>query len=277
MNGDEKIRKIPLLPLAILSGFLVGYVFFFYSLGIPKVGVIQFEGILDSEAAGSINEMLRYTEESRDIRAVVLEVNSPGGGAISSEEVYLNLLRVREKKPIVTSINDIGASGAYFIASATDYIFSKPTSNVGSIGVRANFPTGDLPNEDELTTGPLKRTGAARDDFIRDLEIAKQSFLKSVLSQRGDKITLDEEEISKAGIYIGVEAERFGLVDELGSNSDAYEKAALLSGLKNYKTLNINEELNISTVFGHPFFVNMSTITETNTAPAYNFIYINPG
>ncbi len=277
MNGDKKVRSIPLLPLVMLSGILIGYLFFYYSLGIPKVGVIKFEGILDSEAADKINEMLRYAEESRDIKAVVLEVNSPGGGAVSSEDVYLNVLRVRGKKPIVTSINDIGASGAYFIASASDYIFSKPTSNVGSVGVRAAFPTGGLPDEDILTTGPLKRTGAARDDFIRDLEIAKQSFLTSVLSQRGDKITLDKEELSKGGIYIGVEAKRFGLVDELGSNTDAYEKAASLSGLRSYKTININEALNISTVFSHAFLVNTSKITETNTAPAYNFIYLDPG
>jgi protease-4 len=277
MIKDDRIRGIVLLPLIIITGIFIGYLFFSYTLGTPKVGVIKFEGILDSEVADQINEMLRYAEERRDIKAVVLEVNSPGGFAVPSEDVYLNVLRVRGKKPFITSINDLGASGAYFIASASDYIISKPTSNVGSIGVRADFPEGGFPDEITITTGPLKRTGSVRNDFIRDLEIAKQSFLRSVLSQRGDKITLDENEISKAGIYIGVEAKRFGLVDELGSNTDAYEKAASLAGLRTYEILYINEKLNISTSFSHPFLVNMSTITRTNTVPIYNFIYLAPG
>jgi protease-4 len=207
----------------------------------------------------------------------VLEINSPGGGATASEDVYLNVLRLREKKPVVSSIAEIGASGAYFIASASDYIFSKPTSNVGSIGVRATFPTRELPDEETLTTGPLKRSGSTREDFIRDLEMAKQSFLRSILVQRGDRITLSEEEVSKAGIYLGVEAKRFGFVDELGSSADAVDRAAELARLRRYRTLNINEALNISPAFIHPFFVNESSLNRTNTVPIYRFIYINPG
>jgi protease-4 len=274
---QERIKNVLPITTLILLSVLIGYILFFLTLGFPKVGIIEIEGILDSEAADTISEMLRYAEDNRAIRAIVLEVNSPGGGAISSEEIYLNVLRVRGKKPIVTSFNDIGASGAYFIASGSDYIFSKPTSSVGSIGVRATFPGVSFPDEETLTTGPLKRGGISTEDFIRDLEMAKQSFLRSVLSQRGDKITLDEEELSKAGIYLGVEAKRFGLVDELGSNVDALKKAADLAGLRRYRTVNINEELNITRAFIHPLFVNESMINKTNTAPVYNFIYLKPG
>jgi protease-4 len=274
---QEKFESLFSLPTILILSVMIGYIAFSLTLGFPKVGVIKIEGVLDSEAADKISEMLKHAEDSKDIRAVVLEVNSPGGGAISSEEIYLNVLRVRGKKPIVTSINDIGASGAYFIAAASDYIYSKPTSSVGSIGVRATFPGVSFPDEETLTTGPLKKGGISTEDFIRDLEMAKQSFLRSVLSQRGDKIKLNEEELSKAGIYLGVEAKRFGLVDELGSNVDAIEKAADLAGLRRFRAVNINEELNISLSFNHPLFVNESMINKTNTAPVYNFIYLKPG
>jgi protease-4 len=274
---QEKFESLFSLPTILILSVMIGYIAFSLTLGFPKVGVIKIEGVLDSEAADKISEMLKHAEDSKDIRAVVLEVNSPGGGAISSEEIYLNVLRVRGKKPIVTSINDIGASGAYFIAAASDYIYSKPTSSVGSIGVRATFPGVSFPDEETLTTGPLKKGGISTEDFIRDLEMAKQSFLRSVLSQRGDKIKLKEEELSKAGIYLGVEAKRFGLVDELGSNVDAIEKAADLAGLRRFRAVNINEELNISLSFNHPLFVNESMINKTNTAPVYNFIYLKPG
>jgi protease-4 len=275
--GDE-FKGVPILPLLVIAAVLTGYVVFVAVAGAPKVGVIKIEGvILEKEKADGINEMLRYAMDRKDIKAVVLEINSPGGEAAASEDIYLTVLELREKKPVVASINAIGASGAYFIAAAADYIFAKAGSNVGSIGVRATLPGRAVPDEDMITTGPLKRQGSSREDFVRDLEIIKEAFLRAVLSQRGDRIILEKEELSKAGIYIGVEAKRFGLVDELGSNTEAYFKAASLAGLRNYRILNINEELNITFDDPHIFLVNESRINRTNTAPAYYFIYMEPG
>jgi protease-4 len=275
--SEEKNEDSSKILRYIITGIIIGYAAFIFSLGAPKVGVIKIDGVLDSATAEKINKMLRYSGDHDDVRAVVLEINSPGGGAVSSEDVYLNVLALKGKKPVVSSIDEIGASGAYFIASASDYIFSKPTSNVGSIGVRAIFPTSLPPDEETLTTGPLKRSGISRDDFIRDLEIAKQSFLKSVMSQRGHKLNLSEDELAKAGIYLGAEAKKLGLVDEIGSHTDASKKAASLAGLKRFRTIDINKKLNI-TLSNHPIFlVNESSMNKTNTAPIYNFIYLRPG
>lgn len=274
----EESKGFPILPFLVLGAVLTGYVAFVYAFGVPKVGVIKIDGsIMEKEKADKITEMLRFAGDRKDVRAVVLEINSPGGEASASEDIYLTVLELREKKPVVASINSLGASGAYFIASASDYIFAKAASNVGSIGVRAVLPERVPPDEDTLTTGPLKRQGFAREDFIRDLEIVKEVFLRSVLNQRGDRITLEKEELSKAGIYIGAEAKRFGLVDELGSNTDAYAEAASLARLKKYRVMDINKELNITLDEPNVFLVNESKINRTNTAPAYYFIYMEPG
>ncbi|MFQ5800903.1 MAG: S49 family peptidase [Candidatus Hydrothermarchaeales archaeon] len=278
MGEESESSGVPILPLLVLGAVLTGYVAFVYAIGIPKVGVIKIDGaIMEKEKADKINEMLRFARDRRDIRAVVLEINSPGGIASASEDIYLTVLGLREKKPVVASIHSLGASGAYFIASASDYIFAKTASNVGSIGVRAVLPRRVPPDEDTLTTGPLKKSGFAREDFVRDLEIVKEAFLRSVLSQRGDRIKIEKEELSKAGIYIGVEAKRFGLVDELGSNTDAYSRAASFAGLRKYRVLDINKELSITLDESTVFLVNESRINRTNTAPAYYFIYMEPG
>ncbi len=275
---QESLRGIPVLPVLIIAGMVIGYAGFALSLGVPKIGVIKFSGTIEGkETADSFNRMLRFAGENRDIKAVVLEIESPGGGATASEDIYLNVIELRKKKPVVTSIEGIGASGAYFIASASDYIFAKPSSSVGSIGVRAGFPRSVPPDEDTITSGPLKRSGFTQEDFIRDLDIVKEAFLRSVLSQRMEKIKLDKDELSKAGIYIGVEAKRFGLVDELGSTTDAYSKAASIAGLRKYKIMDINEALNITFSGQNVFYVNESLIERTNTAPVYYFIYMNPG
>jgi len=275
--GEGSQRFFELLVLCT-AALLTGYALFAFTLGVPKVGVVKVDGaIMEKEKADRINEMLRFARERRDVKAVVLEINSPGGEASASEDLYLSILALREKKPVVASINALGASGAYFMASAADYIFAKAASNVGSIGVRAQLPTAEPPGEDTLTSGPLKRLGSTREDFVRDLEIVKEAFLSSVLAQRGDRIKLDREELAKAGIYIGVEAKRLGLVDELGSNINAYDKAASLAGLKRYRLMDINRELNITLAEPAAFKVNKSKMEATNTAPAYYFLYLEPG
>ncbi len=271
-------KPVYLLVAFLTIGILMGYAVFALYPGEPKVGVIKLSGVIEGkETADRMNELLVYAEKRKDIRSLVIEIESPGGEATASEEVYLKVLSFREKKPVVASIESIGASGAYFIAAAADYIIAKPSSNVGSIGVRAGFPKDMPPDDDTLTSGPLKKSGFTRKDFIRDLEIVKQAFIESVMSQRGDRLRISMEEISKAGIYIGVDAKRFGLVDELGSNTDAHNKAAELAGLKRYSTVDLNKELNITFSEGNLFMVDRSIIEETNTAPVYYFIYINPG
>ncbi len=279
MGIVEKVKSAGASPVfLIIVGVLVGYILFATLVKVPKVGVVEINGvIMEKETADKINEMLRYAGEERDIKAVVLEVNSPGGEASASEEVYLNVLKLRSKKPVVASINQIGASGAYYISVAADHIISKPGSNVGSIGVRSSLPRPEMVDEDTLTTGPFKNMGSSREGYARQGEEIKESFVRAVMTQRGDRLKMSKSELSQAEIFVGMDALKLGLTDGIGSNEDAYDKAAEMAGIKNYKLVNLNDELGISSSHQAVFMVNESVLKETNTVPVHYFIYRNFG
>ncbi|MFQ5976243.1 MAG: S49 family peptidase [Candidatus Hydrothermarchaeales archaeon] len=275
----EKIKDAGTSPVfLVVVGVLIGYIFFVTLIKVPKVGVIEINGaIMEKETADKINEMLRYAGEERDIKTVVLEVNSPGGEASASEEIYLNVLKLRSKKPVVASINQIGASGAYYISVAADHIITKPGSNVGSIGVRVSLPRPERLDENTITTGPFKDMGSSREGYTRQGEEIKESFVRAVMTQRGDKLKMTKARLSQAEIFVGMDAIKLGLIDEIGSNEDAYDRGAELAGIRNYKLLNINDELGISLTQLPVFMVNESVLNETNTVPVHYFIYRNFG
>lgn len=278
---DEKdvneTRKLFLGVFSIILGIAFAFAAFNLLFGIPKIGVIKIDGaIMTKDSADKIIKMLKYVEEDNSIKAAVLEINSPGGEVAATEMIYLAALKLRKKKPVVAYISQIGASGAYYIASAGDYIISAPTSVVGSVGVRATIPQPQKINEQQITSGPFKESGTSREDYVKDIESIKENFLNAVFSQRKEKIKISREELSKAQIFTGVEAEEIGLIDSIGSNVDAYEKAGELAKLRRYEILDIREKLNI-TFFELPvFLVNVSMMNATNTAPIYYYIYM-PG
>ena len=104
-----------------------------------KIAVVDLEGVIMTPK--DVVEQLRKYADDSSIKAIVLHVNSPGGGAAASEEIYREVLRIRDKKKkrIVASIETVGASGAYYVSSATNKIFADEASIVGSIGVIAQW------------------------------------------------------------------------------------------------------------------------------------------
>ncbi|MFQ5826766.1 MAG: S49 family peptidase [Dehalococcoidia bacterium] len=218
----------------------------------PTIGIIKLDTSIFSFTRDMMVEMLRYARDSDSIKAVVLEVESPGGGVTSTEEIYLDIMRLREEKPVVASIGMGALSGAYYVAVASNYIYAKPTSFIGNVGVWITLPPErEELSEDIIPTGPFKSSGSSRRRTIAWQEMVKQGFIRTVVSGRGDKLRMSQEELSKAEIYIGMEALRYGLIDELGSTSDAIERAAAMAGITNYRVLDIEEELDLQT----PFFL----------------------
>ncbi len=117
----------------------------FTALGNDNIGVIDIDGEITS--ADTTVDQLRKFAQDDDIKAIVLHIDSPGGGAAASQEIYHEVLSIREqkKKPVVASIESVGASGAYYIASATNKIYANNASVVGSIGVIMEWTNyGDL-------------------------------------------------------------------------------------------------------------------------------------
>lgn len=205
----------------------------------PQVGVIRLSYDIGSLTTYEITEQLHVAREDPAIRAVVLVINSPGGSAAFSEELFLTVLEARRDLPVVASIDLVAASGAYYMAAAADEIYAKPTSSVGSVGVIASLPGDIFIEEDLLTTGPYKAFGGTRDGYVRQIERAKLAFLDAVQTGRGDRLAIDAQTLSRAEIYTGVQALEFGLIDGLASGEAALQRAAELAGLRVYEAVEL--------------------------------------
>ena len=179
-------------------------------------------------------------------------INSPGGSAAYSEELFLDVLRTREQMPVVATIDLLAASGAYYTAVAADEIYAKPTSNVGSVGV-ISFLQGDVfIDEDLLTTGPYKAFGGTRDGSVRQIERAKLAFLEAIKTGRDTRLKIDPDALSRAEIYTGVQALEFGLIDDLIANEEAIARTAVLAGISSYDVVELFP-LTFEEELGFPF------------------------
>lgn len=203
---------------------------------IPIKGVITADGgsYLGKEtiAAGTIIDFLKEAEEREKIKAVVLEINSPGGSAVASDEIATMVKKM--KKPVVAVIGETGASGGYWVASAADYVVANRMSITGSIGVLSSYLefSGLMEkygvNYERLVAGEYKDMGTPFKGLTEKEKMILQSkidkiqdfFIKEIAENRG----LAEEEVKKMAtgeFFLGVEALERGLVDELGDKETA--------------------------------------------------------
>ena len=238
------VSVVVLGALSIAIGYLV---FFHVFTGKPKIGVIDIPfTVINDNSAFVIGAFLDYARERDDIKAVVIKLVSPGGGAASSEKLLFDMRELRKKKPVVMVDGFLVASGGYMMSLGANYTYATPTSLVGSIGVVVGFP-GPLipptPNEQLITSGPLKGSGFTRRQWIMLVDQVKEAFAQMVVSERGDKLMLSREELLQGRIWSGIDAVNLGLVDALGSDTEAIEKAADLAGISNYGLVDVNVEV----------------------------------
>ena len=228
------------IPGLLLIGLILGGLISIPVVPKPKIAIITISGeILEQAHVDDILDMLRYARDDDSIKAVVLQIDSPGGLVVTTEQIYLDVLRLRQEKPVVASIGTRGASGGYHIAVASNFIYAQPTSLLGSVGVWVSLPTPEELDENIATTGPFKATRGSRRKALSMLETMKQQFVTAVTTQRGDRLKLSEEELSRAEIYSGVESLRYGLIDEIGTKTAAIEKAASLAHIRNYEVVEL--------------------------------------
>jgi protease-4 len=207
----------------------------------PIIGIIHLDDAIYSFTARDMIAQIDYALERTEIRAVVLALDSPGGTVVDTEAVYMELARLRGKKPVVTVVNGMAASGAYYIAANTDHIYAKPTSLVGNIGVINYLPPAPFIIEDVITTGPYKLWGAPRDTEMRQTEMVKLGFFQAVELGRGERLIAGPEIVFSGQIWTGIEALRLGIIDELGTETDAAKKAAELARVANYEVRDLRE------------------------------------
>jgi protease-4 len=233
MNRRKGLRLF-LTVAGLLLVLVFGYLLSLYLIPSPQIAVIRIEGDIWGSYTAYIRQALEEAASDPAVRAVVLDIVSPGGEVTASEDLYFEVLRLRERKPVVASVNELAASGAYYVASAADQIYAKPGSVVGNIGVISILPEPDLVDEKLITTGPFKLSGGPQVEAIRQMEMLKETFLAAILAQRADRLQVGPEILSRGEIYLGLQAQQMGLVDQVGSQGDAIATAAHMASLRNY-------------------------------------------
>ncbi len=196
-----------------------------------SVAVITLSGGINGPNAQSVAGRLREARQDPSVDAVVLRINSPGGGAAASETLYLAVKRTAASMPVVVSVDSIAASGAYYAAAPADEIYVKPASLVGSVGVIFVAPSSVPPVDRLVTTGPNKLTGADRREWEYKVESLRRAFNRAVREGRGDRLELTGEELAFAKLYSGAEAVELGLADRIGGLEAAVSRAATLADL----------------------------------------------
>ena len=215
-----------------------------------KIAIVDLEGVILTPK--DVVEQLRKYGDDSSVKAIVLHVNSPGGGAAASEEIYREVLRIRDekKKRIVASIGTVGASGAYYVSSATNKIFADDASIVGSIGVIAQWVNYEelmkwaKLKDITLKAGEFKDTGSP----TRDMTPAERAYMQGLIDNMhvqfihsvaaGRHLKDDDvRALANGKVWTGEQALPLKLVDQIGDFRAAIEDTAKSVGIKGDPTL----------------------------------------
>lgn len=229
-----------------------------------KVAVFYAFGEIDGSASSfdeGINSQkvikeLRELREDDDVKAVVLRVNSPGGSAYGSEQIWREVTLLKAAKPVVVSMGDYAASGGYYISCAADCIVASPITLTGSIGIFGVIPSAEkLLKEkvglgfDVVKTNPMADFGNMSRTFTPQERVVLQNYVNNgyalFLKRCADGRGVAVEEIAKIAegrVWTGSKAKEIGLVDELGDLDKAIEIAAQKAGLADYSVKAYPEE-----------------------------------
>jgi protease-4 len=204
-------------------------------------GFMDEHAIVGSAVVNDMNELAK----DEDVKAVVIRVNSPGGSAVASEQIWHAIENLKTKKPVVVSMGGMAASGGYMISAGANYIYAEPTTLTGSIGIFGLIPnlTGLMTDKLGITFDGVKtnRFGDYEENLLfsndNDEEIRNmqgyvdrgyETFLSIV--GKGRKMKRDAvHEIAQGRVWLATDALKIKLVDKLGSLDDAVKKAAELA------------------------------------------------
>jgi len=278
MSRTMKIFGL-IIGLSILSAFLMGLLNR-GSSGIfadDTLGLLKVEGVIvDVDWYMEQVEILRLDSS---VRAVVLRINSPGGAVAPTQELYDELLKLRDEKPLVVSMGTVAASGGYYLSSAADWIVCNPGTLTGSVGVIMQFT-----NLEEMfgkigVRGEVVKSGEFKDmgtpyremtqrerDLLTDMVMdIREQFVEAVVD--GRQLEYDKVNPYFDGrVFSGRQALEIGLVDELGNVNVALEKAAEMAGLEQVPSEIVQPEKRepglFSLLFGYSFSDRIGAVIE---------------
>ncbi len=253
-----KRKRFPTLALVIIAFVLLGIfaVLAYFSMEIfaPKIGVITIDSTITTHkseglfgktlSSKDVVDLIKQAEDDPSIKVIFLDINSPGGSVVASKAIAYAVRNC--SKPVVAYIEDIGTSGAYYVASASDLVIADEDSLTGSIGVIMELENyaGLLEklgiNVTTLKKGEYKDianptrpggiTPGEREILNQILDLAYQHFKRDLLTFRGDRLKAPIDEIADGRVMTGYQAWKLGLVDELGTRQYALKKAWELAG-----------------------------------------------
>lgn len=208
-----------------------------------KIAVVEIRGLI-TQSSGVIEALHQY-EKDQGVKAIILRIDSPGGGVGPSQEIHREVLKIKSKKKVVASMGSVAASGGYYIASVSDLIVANPGTITGSIGVLMEFT-----NIEELfkkigIKGVVLKSGEHKDigSPFREMTSEERKLIQSVIDNvhqqfieavaEGRKLDrIKVAQIADGRILTGEQAKQLGLVDELGNLQDAIDTAARLAGIE---------------------------------------------
>ena len=243
---------IGIIVIAVIMVFFIGSImlltFMFrretpsFALG-DKVGVVEVTGVISNSR--EVIRGIKHFVEDGGVKAIVLRVDSPGGGVGASQEIYREVVKARDVKTVVASFGGVAASGGYYVACGADKIVANPGTITGSIGVVMQFA-----NLEELfkkigykgyviKSGPHKDVGSP----FREMKPEEKALLQEVIDTvhrqfvtavaEGRKLPVEKvTAIADGRIFSGEQARALGLVDELGNLEDTIDIAAQMAGIK---------------------------------------------
>ena len=208
-----------------------------------KVGVIEIEGMI-SDALPVIKD-LQYFRDHELVKAIIIRINSPGGGVAPSQEIYREIQKTKKIKTVIVSMGTVAASGGYYIASAANAIVASPGTITGSIGVIMGFTNLEkLFQKIGLSTsvvksGNLKDMGSPTRPMTSEEKEFLQKFVTEIHEQfindisKGRNIDIEKiRSIADGRILTGEQAKKLNLIDRVGNYEDAVQWAGRLGGIK---------------------------------------------
>jgi protease-4 len=217
-----------------------------WSGGGKRVAIVEVHGVIDNSTE-VIRQLRKYGEDG-SIPAVVMDIDSPGGAAAPSQEIYEEINKIKEKgKKVVASLRTVGASGGYYVACAADTILADPATLTGSIGVIFQFPVAEELLKKIGIKYEVVKSGENKDlgSWARSMTDKERKSLQSVVDDTYDQFLeavcagrkMEKEKvraIADGSIFTGRQAKELGLVDQLGNLQDAIKIAGEMAGIKEF-------------------------------------------
>jgi len=286
---DETIRPAPrrrrssiksgLIFFSIILALLViisGSLFFIFGgfdslpMDSEKVSVIYVQGIMITgnipggfgfATSEEICKCIRQAADDKNVKAIVLRINSPGGSPAAAQEITSEIKKAKEIKPIVVSMGDVAASGGYYISAPTDLIIANPDTITGSIGVIWIFENKSAYYEEEGIEFYVAKSGAFKDmgRDLRGLSDDEKNYSNEMVMETyqrfvdevatGRNLSQDKvKDLADGRIYTGNRAIELGLVDKTGNFYDAIDMAAELGGIEGKPSIKYENKLTFSSL-----------------------------